>query len=77
MTLSCSSKCCLRLTQHTRVSSKEAYATHIVDLKEQINLLHDCLFGGKTEQAVDLNTPQLAMFSEAESEPLLTVEAPD
>lgn len=56
---------------------KEAYATHIVDLKEQIKLLRDRLFGRKSEQAIDPNTPQLAMFNEAESEPLLTVEAPD
>lgn len=56
---------------------KEAYATHIVDLKEQIKLLRDRLFGRKSEQAIDPNTPQLAMLNEAESEPLLTVETPD
>ena len=56
---------------------KEAYATHSVDLKEQIKLLRDRLFGRKSEQTIDPNTPQLAMFKEAESEPLLTVETPD
>ena len=34
---------------------KEAYATHIVDLKEQIKLLRDRLFGRKSEQAIDPN----------------------
>ncbi|CAI8744509.1 transposase [Pseudomonas chlororaphis] len=51
----------------------EAYATHIVDLKEQIKLLRDQLFNRKSEQTVDPNTPQLAMFNEPESEPLLSV----
>ncbi|WP_339471101.1 IS66 family transposase zinc-finger binding domain-containing protein, partial [Pseudomonas capeferrum] len=51
----------------------EAYATHIVDLKEQIKLLRDRLFNRKSEQTVDPNTPQLAMFNEPESEPLLAV----
>jgi len=35
----------------------EAYATHIVDLKEQIKLLRDRLFNRKSEQTVDPNTP--------------------
>lgn len=52
---------------------KEAYATHIVDLKEQIKLLRDRLFNCRSEQTVDPNTPQLAMFNEPESEPLLSV----
>ncbi len=47
-----------------------------MDLKEQIKLLRDRLFGRKSEQSVDPNTPQLTMFNEAESEPLLTVEDP-
>lgn len=36
---------------------KEAYATHIVDLKEQIKLLRDRIFGRKSEQTVEPNTP--------------------
>jgi len=46
---------------------------HIVDLKEQIKLLRDRLFNRKSEQTVDPNTRQLAMFNEPESEPLLAV----
>ena len=48
----------------------EAYQTHIVDLKEQIKLLRDRLFGRKSEQTVEPNTPQLALFNEPESEPM-------
>ncbi|MDG9918824.1 IS66 family transposase [Pseudomonas juntendi] len=51
----------------------EAYATHIDDLKEQIKLWRDRFFGRKSEQTVDPNTPQLAMFNEPESDPLLAV----
>lgn len=39
----------------------------IVDLKEQIKLLRDRLFSRKSEQTVEPNTPQLALFNEAES----------
>ena len=39
----------------------------IVDLKEQIKLLRDRLFGRKSEQTVDPQTPQLALFNEPES----------
>jgi len=49
---------------------KEAYQTHIVDLKEQIKLLRDRIFGRKSEQSVEPNTPQLALFNEPESEPM-------
>lgn len=49
---------------------KEAYATHIVDLKEQIKLLRDRIFGRKSEQTIEPNTPQLAFFNEPESEPM-------
>ncbi|EPN22724.1 ISPsy5, transposase [Pseudomonas syringae pv. actinidiae ICMP 19070] len=35
--------------------AKEAYATHIVDLKEQIKLLRDRIFGRKSEQTVEPN----------------------
>jgi hypothetical protein len=51
----------------------QAYQTHIVDLKEQIKLLRDRLFGRKSEQTVEPNTPQLALFNEPESEPMLLV----
>ncbi len=57
--------------------SAQAYPTHIVDLKEQIKLLRDRLFVRKSEQTVEPNTPQLALFNEPESEPLLTVEDPE
>jgi len=43
MTLFCSSKCCLALSR-LQVTA-DAYQTHIVDLKEQIKLLRDRLFG--------------------------------
>lgn len=49
---------------------KEAYTTHIDDLKEQIKLWRDRFFGHKSEQILDPNTPQLAMFNEPESDPL-------
>ncbi|TWC10547.1 transposase IS166 family protein [Pseudomonas sp. SJZ101] len=49
----------------------EAHEGHIVDLNEQIKLLRDCLFGRKSEQTVEPNTPQLALFNEPESEPTL------
>ena len=42
---------------------KEAYQTHIVDLKEQIKLLRDRIFGRKSEQSVEPNTPHLALFN--------------
>ncbi|MBV6288869.1 IS66 family transposase [Pseudomonas aegrilactucae] len=51
----------------------EAYETHIVDLKEQIKLLRDRIFGRKSEQTAEPNTPQLALFNEPESEPMLAV----
>ena len=55
----------------------QAYQTHIVDLKEQIKLLRDRLFGRKSEQTVEPNTPQLALFNEPESEPMPLVDDPD
>lgn len=39
----------------------------IVDLKEQIKLLRDRLFSRKSEQTVEPNTPQLALFNEPEN----------
>lgn len=38
----------------------------IVDLKEQVKLLRDRLFSRKSEQTVETNTPQLALFNEPE-----------
>jgi transposase len=52
----------------------EAHEGHIVDLREQIKLLRDRLFGRKSEQTAEPNTPQLALFNEPESDPLLLVE---
>lgn len=40
----------------------------IVDLKEQVKLLRDRLFNRKSEQTVESNTPQLALFNEPESQ---------
>ncbi|TES78168.1 DUF2303 family protein [Pseudomonas syringae pv. tomato] len=57
--------------------AKEAYATHIVDLKEQIKLLRDRIFGRKSEQTVEPNTPQLALFNEPKSTPNLKALTPD
>ena len=54
----------------------EAHETHIVDLKEQIKLLRDRLFGRKSEQTAEPNTPQLKLFNEPESDPLLATEDP-
>lgn len=48
----------------------QAYQAHIVDLKGQIKLLRDHLFGRKSEQTAQPNTPQLALFNEPESEPM-------
>ncbi len=54
-----------------------AYQPHIVDLKEQIKLLRDRLFGRKSEQTVEPITPQLALFNEPESEPMPLVDDSD
>ncbi len=40
----------------------------IVDLQEQIKLLRDRLFNRKSEQTVEPNTPQLALFNEPENQ---------
>lgn len=53
--------------------SAQSYQTHIVDLKEQIKLLRDRLFGRKSEQTAEPNTPQLALFNEPESEPMPSI----
>jgi transposase len=41
----------------------QSYQVHIVDLKEQIKLLRDRLFGRTPEQTAEPNTPQLALFN--------------
>jgi hypothetical protein len=76
MILFCSSNCCLR---HSAARKKWPWLIkpHIVDPKEQIKLLRDRLFGRKSEQTVEPNTPQLALFNEPESEPMLLVDDPD
>jgi len=49
------------------LSERQVDKGQIVDLKEQIKLLRDRLFGRKSEQTVDPQTPQLALFNEPES----------
>lgn len=67
-------RACEQSAAHVREQEvKAAYTTHIDDLKEQIKLWLDRFFGRKSEQTVDPNTPQLAMFNEPESDPLLAV----
>jgi transposase len=48
-------------------SERQVDKDRIVDLKEQIKLMRDRLFGRKSEQSVDAETPQLVLFNEAES----------
>jgi|GEM_PF-1585070 len=52
----------------------QAHQSQIVDLKEQIKLLRDRLFGRKSGQAADPQTPQLALFNEPESVELTAPE---
>ena len=70
MTQCFSSRCCLIRTKRKRVIKKSKRLTRsiIVILKEQFKLLHDRIFGRKSEQTVEPNTPQLAFFSGPESE---------
>lgn len=49
----------------------------IVDLKEQVKLLRDRLFNRKSEQTVESNTPQLALFNEPESQWVPTADDAD
>ena len=51
-------------------TAAQAYQIYIVDLKAQIKLARDSLFGRKSEQTVEPSTPQLALFNEPESEPM-------
>ena len=48
-------------------SERQVDKDRIVDLKEQIKLMRDRLFGRKSVQTVDAETPQLVLFNEAES----------
>ena len=49
------------------LGERQADKGQIVDLKEQVKLLRDRLFGRKSEQTIDPQTPQLALFNEPES----------
>lgn len=49
------------------VSARELEQGKIIQLQEQNALLIQRLFGRKSEQSVDADSPQLAMFNEAES----------
>ena len=49
------------------VSARELDQGKIIQLQEQNALLIQRLFGRKSEQSVDADSPQLAMFNEAES----------
>ncbi len=49
----------------------------IVDLKGQVKLLRDRLFNRKSEQTVESNTPQLALFNEPESQWVPTADDAD
>lgn len=54
----------LLLSANAQVSEKDG---QIERLREQNTLLIQCLFGRKSEQTTDAQTPQLALFNEAES----------
>ena len=49
------------------LSERQVDKDQIVDLKEQIRLWRERFFGRKSEQTVDPQTPQLALFNEPES----------
>src|SRR3990167_3469972 len=49
------------------VSARQLDQGKIIQLQEQNALLIQRLFGRKSEQSVDPDSPQLAMFNEAES----------
>ncbi len=49
------------------LSERQVDKDQIVDLKEQIKLWRQRFFGRKSEQTVDPQTPQLALFNEPES----------
>lgn len=72
MTRNFSNECCLMRSTRWLVSGKWVKLTKLIffDLKEQIKLQRNRLFGRKTEQTVEPNTPQLALFNEPESEPM-------
>ncbi|WP_454910677.1 IS66 family transposase [Stutzerimonas chloritidismutans] len=54
----------LLLSANAQVSERDG---QIERLREQNALLIQCLFGRKSEQTIDAQTPQLALFNEAES----------
>lgn len=49
------------------ISERESDKGKIVHLEEENALLHQRLFGRKSEQSADPLTPQMALFNEAES----------
>ncbi|MHC8298166.1 transposase domain-containing protein [Pseudomonas sp. ZS1P83] len=59
------------------LSERQLDKGQIVDLKEQIKLLRDRLFGRKSEQTVETDTPQLALFNETESLVVLVTDESD
>ncbi|WP_460431478.1 transposase, partial [Azotobacter salinestris] len=65
----------LLLSANEQMSAKDA---RIEQLQEQVALLRQRLFGSKSERSIDPDSPQLAMFNEAEQlaeEPAPAVEA--
>ncbi|AJE22284.1 IS66 family transposase [Azotobacter chroococcum] len=65
----------LLLSANEQMSAKDA---RIEQLQEQVALLRQRLFGPKSERSIDPDSPQLAMFNEAEQlaeEPAPAVEA--
>lgn len=49
------------------VVGRQADQNTIAQLQEQVSLLRQRLFGRKSEQSTDPNSPQLGMFNEAEN----------
>ncbi|MGH8436586.1 MAG: IS66 family transposase [Pseudomonas sp.] len=63
----------LLLSANARMSEKDG---QIERLREQVTLLRDRLFGRKSEQTTDPDSPQLEIFNEAESLAEAVPEAP-
>jgi hypothetical protein len=58
-------------------SERQVDKFQIVDLKEQIKLWRQRFFGRKSEQTVDPQTPQLALFNEPESLTVAVIDESD
>ena len=65
------------LLKQILLAERRVQHSQILDLKEQIKLLRDRLFGRKSEQTVDPQAPQLALFNEAESVAVLVADHVD